>query len=244
MIIIICLSLLFPCIHSSLLSYLYPTLNSYLHYFLHSSLHSSLPTLSFPTLSEPPSFSAPFPLPHFNDLLSLPLHLLIPPTPHQDGLNGEISVSTNQNAILSPVAMTANISDVVLRASIAYAWFSNNLLVRTCTVKHQRGYTAYVLTLADGHTATLQGCDSVCISCHVLDGRTDGITTVVSAQCYCYLLHWWSPFIPSRNLDEVFTYNHIYGSNVPSKPLSRVKASMVLTRADNLFKHNYEITSK
>ena len=20
---------------------------------------------------------------------------------------------------------------------------------------------------------------------------------------------WWSPFIPSRNLDEVFTYNHI-----------------------------------
>ena len=31
---------------------------------------------------------------------------------------------------------------------------------------------------------------------------------------------WWSPFIPSRNLDEVVTYNHIYGSNVPSKPLS------------------------
>ena len=21
---------------------------------------------------------------------------------------------------------------------------------------------------------------------------------------------WWSPFIPSRNLDEVFTYNHIW----------------------------------
>ena len=29
--------------------------------------------------------------------------------------------------------------------------------------------------------------------------------------CY-YLLFfiWWSPFIPSRNLDEVFTYNHIW----------------------------------
>ena len=44
---------------------------------------------------------------------------------------------------------------------------------------------------------------------------------------YKYIIHiviviviWWSPFIPSRNLDEVFTYNHIYGSNVPSKPLS------------------------
>ena len=21
---------------------------------------------------------------------------------------------------------------------------------------------------------------------------------------------WWSPFIPSRNLDEVFTYNHVW----------------------------------
>ena len=21
---------------------------------------------------------------------------------------------------------------------------------------------------------------------------------------------WWSPFIPSRNIDEVFTYNHIW----------------------------------
>ena len=27
--------------------------------------------------------------------------------------------------------------------------------------------------------------------------------------CYCYFI-WWSPFIPSRNLDEVFTYNHIW----------------------------------
>ena len=49
---------------------------------------------------------------------------------------------------------------------------------------------------------------------------------------------WWSPFNPSRNLDEVFTYNHIYGSNV-LRIRSHVKASMVLMRADNLFIHNY-----
>ena len=30
---------------------------------------------------------------------------------------------------------------------------------------------------------------------------------------------WWSPFVPSRNLDEV-SLIIIYGSNVPSKPLS------------------------
>ena len=40
---------------------------------------------------------------------------------------------------------------------------------------------------------------------------------------YCYFI-WWSPFIPSNNLDNVFTYNHIYmtvyGSGVLSKPLS------------------------
>ena len=56
-------------------------------------------------------------------------------------------------------------------------------------------------------------------------------------------LFYLGPFFPSRNLDEVFTYNLviqlIYGSNVPSKPLSCFKASMVLTRADHLFKHNY-----
>ena len=27
---------------------------------------------------------------------------------------------------------------------------------------------------------------------------------------YIYIFIWWSPFIPSRNLDEVFTYNHIW----------------------------------
>ena len=46
-----------------------------------------------------------------------------------------------------------------------------------------------------------------------------------------------SPFIPSRNLDEVFTYNHIALMSLQS--LSHVYASMVLTMADHLFIHNY-----
>ena len=49
---------------------------------------------------------------------------------------------------------------------------------------------------------------------------------------------WWSPFIPSRNLDEVFTYNH-YMALMSLRSRSHVKASMVLTRADHLFIHNY-----
>ena len=48
---------------------------------------------------------------------------------------------------------------------------------------------------------------------------------------------WLSPFIPSRNLDEVFTYNHMALMSLRSR--SRVKASMVLKRADNLCIHNY-----
>ena len=51
------------------------------------------------------------------------------------------------------------------------------------------------------------------------------------------LLFWWSPFTPSRNLDEVFTYNHM--ALISLRSLSHVKASMVLTRADHLFIHNY-----
>ena len=46
-------------------------------------------------------------------------------------------------------------------------------------------------------------------------------------------LFWWSPFIPTRNLDEVFTNNHISLISLGSRP--RIKASMVLTRADHLF---------
>ena len=48
--------------------------------------------------------------------------------------------------------------------------------------------------------------------------------------CYCIIFIWWNPFIPSRNLDEVI---------MSLRSHSRVKASMVLTRADHLFIHNY-----
>ena len=41
---------------------------------------------------------------------------------------------------------------------------------------------------------------------------------------------WWSPFIPSRNLDICL---------MSLRSRSHVKASMVLTRADHLFIHNY-----
>ena len=37
--------------------------------------------------------------------------------------------------------------------------------------------------------------------------------------CYFYYFYLVESVIPSRNLDEAFIYNHIYGSNVPSKPL-------------------------
>ena len=44
-------------------------------------------------------------------------------------------------------------------------------------------------------------------------------------------------FIPSRNLDEVFTYNQMTLMSFQSR--SHVKASMVIMRADHLFIHNY-----
>ena len=48
-------------------------------------------------------------------------------------------------------------------------------------------------------------------------------------------------FHPSRNLHEVFTYNHMALMSLRSR--SRVKASVVLTRADH-FTQLYKITSK
>ena len=75
------------------------------------------------------------------------------------------------------------------------------------------------------------------------------ITSSSSSSTYIYIyiyinvviviFIWWSPFIPSRNLDEVFTYNHIYMALMSLRSRSHVKASMVLTRADHLFIHNY-----
>ena len=46
-------------------------------------------------------------------------------------------------------------------------------------------------------------------------------------------------FIPSRNLDEVFTYFPYIAYIMSLRGRSHVKASMVLTRADHLFIHNY-----
>ena len=56
---------------------------------------------------------------------------------------------------------------------------------------------------------------------------------------FCIVIfNWWSPLIPSRNLDGVFTYNHMALMSLRSR--SHVKASMFLTtRADHLFIHNY-----
>ena len=48
---------------------------------------------------------------------------------------------------------------------------------------------------------------------------------------------WRSPFIPSRNLDEVFIYK--YMALISFRSHSHVKVSIVLTRADNLCIHNY-----
>ena len=49
----------------------------------------------------------------------------------------------------------------------------------------------------------------------------------------------WNPFFPSWDLDEVFTYNHICMALMSLRSRSHVKESMVLTRADHLFIHNY-----
>ena len=35
------------------------------------------------------------------------------------------------------------------------------------------------------------------------------ITAYIFVLLLLFLL-WWSSFIPSRNLDEVFTHNHLY----------------------------------
>ena len=54
------------------------------------------------------------------------------------------------------------------------------------------------------------------------------------------LLFWWSPFIKSSNLDQVFIYNYLTLMSLRSR--SNVKASMVLTRYNHLFIHNYIIS--
>ena len=39
------------------------------------------------------------------------------------------------------------------------------------------------------------------------------------------ILFWWSPFIPSRNLNELFTYNHMALMSLQS--FENIKSSMV-----------------
>ena len=63
------------------------------------------------------------------------------------------------------------------------------------------------------------------------------IPTVYSRIVIVIILFWWSLFIPSRNLDEVFTYNHMDLMSIRSR--SHVKTVMFLTRADHIFIHNY-----
>ena len=51
------------------------------------------------------------------------------------------------------------------------------------------------------------------------------------------MLFWWSPFIPPRNLDEDFTFNHM--ALIFLRSGSRIKSPMVLTIADHLFIYNH-----
>ena len=61
--------------------------------------------------------------------------------------------------------------------------------------------------------------------------------TIVYYIIYIVILLYGSSLLPSRNLDEVFTYNHMALMSLRSR--SHVNASVVLTRADHLFIHNY-----
>ena len=51
------------------------------------------------------------------------------------------------------------------------------------------------------------------------------------------LFYFCITFIPSRNLDEVFTYNNM--ALIPLRNRFHINASMVLTRDDHLFIHTY-----
>ena len=55
----------------------------------------------------------------------------------------------------------------------------------------------YILAYTSDYTPTPPG------------GTAIYLKTCVCAESYNDLC-WWSPFISSRNLDEVFTYNHIW----------------------------------
>ena len=53
---------------------------------------------------------------------------------------------------------------------------------------------------------------------------------------------WWSPFIPSRNLDEVFTYNHMDLMSLRSR--SHVRHLRFNENRSFIYTQLYKITSK
>ena len=53
--------------------------------------------------------------------------------------------------------------------------------------------------------AYVYACVWVCAHCNTRRAYIECIYIYI----YIVILFWWSPFIPSRNLDEVFTYTHI-----------------------------------
>ena len=59
----------------------------------------------------------------------------------------------------------------------------------------------------------------------------------IYCYCYCYCYFGGVQIIPSRNLNEVFTYNHMALISLRSR--YHVKASIVLTRPDHLFIYYY-----
>ena len=63
---------------------------------------------------------------------------------------------------------------------------------------------------------------------------------------FCYFLFWWNPFIPSRNLYDVFNYNHMALMSLRIR--SHVEESMVPTRFKEIisfiYTQLYKITLK
>ena len=57
---------------------------------------------------------------------------------------------------------------------------------------------------------------------------------------YIVILFWWSTLISSKILYDMFTYNYMAPMSLRIR--SHVKESMVLTRANTLFIHNYIIS--
>ena len=54
---------------------------------------------------------------------------------------------------------------------------------------------------------------------------------------YIFIVNLLIPFIPSINLDDVFTYNHMALMSIRSR--SHVNSSMVFTRTYHLSIYNY-----